>query len=80
MSDGERVLRLQVYESLLQIADGANFVQKNVDAPYGYSVDFVIALNKANEIIDPVNGSISTQWVFLLCLLFVCNIFLVPLG
>lgn len=57
----ENVFYLQVYESLLEITGSPSFIMKNVDAPYGYFIDFVVALNKGNEITDPVNGVVSTQ-------------------
>lgn len=57
----ENVFYLQVYETLLEITGNPSFIMKNVDAPYGYFVDFVVALNKRNEITDPCNGVVSTQ-------------------
>lgn len=57
----ENTFYLQVYECLLEIAGSPGFILKNIDAPYGYFVDFVVALNKRNEITDPCNGVVSTQ-------------------
>lgn len=56
----ENVFYLQVYESLLEIAGNTNLILKRIDSPYGYYIDFVVALNKNNEFIDPLN-SISNQ-------------------
>lgn len=60
-SNNENVFHLQVYESLLAVTRNPDLIQRNVDVPYGYFVDFVIALNKSDEITDRFGGSISTQ-------------------
>lgn len=61
MTNNQHVFYLQVYESLLAITGSPSFIMKDVDAPYGYFIDFVITLNKRNEISDPVNGAALTQ-------------------